>query len=230
MTSIEERYQGVCDQVKSISENCGRLHDEVTLLAVSKTFPADDIKKLAAIGCYQFAESYVQEACEKVDALSDLNLTWHFVGPVQSNKTRDIATRFDWMHSLDRLKIAKRLDEQRPESLEALNVCIQVNISEDPNKSGILLSEVESFASELEKFSKLTLRGLMAVPALGLEPDELHNQFRQLYEKQQLLAKSYAHCDTLSLGMSGDMEQAIKAGSTMVRVGSAIFGQRHKKL
>lgn len=229
MTSIEDRYKQVCDQIKRILENNGRGSDEVTLLAVSKTFPAEDIRKLAAIGCFQFAESYVQEACEKVDALADLNLTWHFVGPVQSNKTRDIAARFDWMHSLDRLKIAQRLDEQRPDELGPLNVCIQVNISEDPNKSGILLSEVEQFATELETFSKLTLRGLMAVPALGLAPSVLKAQFRQLYEKQQQLSKKYPQCDTLSLGMSDDMEQAIIAGSTMVRVGSAIFGKRQKK-
>jgi len=229
MTSIEDRYHVVCDQVKTISKRCGRDQDEVMLLAVSKMFPADDIKKLAAIGCHQFAESYVQEACEKVDALSDLNITWHFIGPVQSNKTKDIATRFQWLHSLDRLKIARRLEEQRPDSLAPLNLCIQVNISEDPNKSGILLSEVDAFAAELETFSKLTLRGLMAVPALGLEVGELNSQFRQLSDKQQQLAKKYPQCDTLSLGMSADMKEAIEAGSTMVRVGSAIFGQRQKK-
>lgn len=230
MNNIEKRYTEICEKVNKIAQQNNRNPSDVTLLAVSKTYPASEIRKVAALGCQEFAESYIQEASEKIDSMTDLELNWHFIGPIQSNKTKDIANRFSWLHSLDRLKIAKRLQDQRSDDLPPLNVCIQVNVSNDPNKSGILLSEVSGFAQQLETFSKLTLRGLMAVPALNLSSTELESQFSRLNDSLKTLKTIYPDCDTLSLGMSADMDTAIRCGSTMVRIGSAIFGQRTKKV
>ncbi len=203
-----------------------RLPEAVTLLAVSKTVSAADIRAVADAGCRQFAENYVQEALTKIAALHDLPLIWHFIGPLQSNKTQDIATHFDWVHSVDRLKIAQRLNAQRPEHCAPLQICIQVNISEDPQKSGVLLSEVEDFAKTLTGFERLQLRGLMAIPAVGLSEPALRTQYGALKAKQEYLQLRFPQCDTLSMGMSDDMETAIACGATMVRVGTAIFGKR----
>lgn len=227
--SIEERYQDICDQISTLSRQFHRGDNDVCLLPVSKTFPVADIRKLLELGCFRFGENYVQEACAKVDELNDEQIEWHFIGPLQSNKTRDIAQRFHWVQTLDRLKIAQRLNDQRPDDLPPLNVCIQVNISLDPNKAGIPLDEVSEFARHLQQLSRLKLRGLMAIPARDLAADELKSQFSQMRSALDRLKEIDSACDTLSMGMSGDMAEAIEAGSTMVRVGSAIFGERTQK-
>lgn len=226
MNNIAERYHDIRTKVHNVALHHQRLPEEVTLLAVSKTISAVDVRLVADAGCQQFAENYVQEAVAKIKALSDLSLIWHFIGPIQSNKTQDIATHFDWVHSIDRIKIAKRLNAQRPEHCAPLQVCIQVNISNDPQKSGVALSDVDDFARALAPYSRIQLRGLMAIPAAGLPDAVLQQQFFALKTKQQTLQQLYPRCDMLSLGMSDDMELAVACGSTMVRIGTAIFGKR----
>ena len=197
-------------------------------MAVSKTFPAEAIRDAHAHGQTEFGESYLQEALQKMDALADLraSITWHFIGPVQSNKTRPIAERFDWIHSVDRLKIAERLSAQRPDDLAPLNVCIQVNISGETTKSGLATEAVRALANDIAKLPRLRLRGLMAIPEpVGTleQQREPHHQLHTLFE--QLRADGHA-LDTLSMGMSGDLEAAVLEGATIVRVGTAVFGGR----
>jgi pyridoxal phosphate enzyme (YggS family) len=212
--------------------------EDIQLLAVSKTFPALAIEEAMHAGQTAFGENYVQEGLEKIQQLAKLRpwLEWHFIGPLQSNKTRDVAEHFDWVHSIDRLKIAERLSSQRGEfpELGELQVCIQINVSEEESKSGIALEEVESLCNAVAKLPNLVLRGLMAIPA----PSEDVNQQRQAFAAIRecfigIKAKhsndvGYDFFDTLSMGMSDDMEAAIAEGSTMVRIGSAIFGKRDK--
>ena len=212
--------------------------EDIQLLAVSKTFPALAIEEAMHAGQTAFGENYVQEGVEKIQQLAKLRpwLEWHFIGPLQSNKTRDVAEHFDWVHSIDRLKIAERLSSQRGEfpELGELQVCIQINVSEEESKSGIALEEVESLCNAVAKLPNLVLRGLMAIPA----PSEDVNQQRQAFAAIRecfigIKAKhsndiGYDFFDTLSMGMSDDMEAAIAEGSTMVRIGSAIFGKRDK--
>ena len=212
--------------------------EDIQLLAVSKTFPALAIEEAMHAGQIAFGENYVQEGVEKIQQLAKLRpwLEWHFIGPLQSNKTRDVAEHFDWVHSIDRLKIAERLSSQRGEfpELGELQVCIQINVSEEESKSGIALEEVESLCNAVAKLPNLVLRGLMAIPA----PSEDVNQQRQAFAAIRecfirIKAKhsndvGYDFFDTLSMGMSDDMEAAIAEGSTMVRIGSAIFGKRDK--
>jgi len=205
----------------------------VTLIAVSKTFPAQDVLALARWGQRHFGENYVQEALAKADAVRaaepGLPLAWHFIGPIQSNKTRPIAEHFDWVQSVERLKIAQRLSEQRPDRLPPLNVLLQVNISGEASKSGVPPGDVESLAREVARLPGLRLRGLMAIP----EPDsDAARQraplaaMRTLFER--LRAAGFA-IDTLSMGMSADLESAVLEGSTMVRIGTAIFGERERR-
>ena len=227
MNNIAERYRNVRDQVSLLAKEAGRSPETVKLLPVSKTFTAEQIRQVYESGARAFGESYIQEALQKIAALQDLDISWHFIGPLQSNKTRDVARNFDWLHSLDRLKIARRLNEQRPEHFEPLNVCIQVNISADPAKSGIDINDVAGFADQLQSLAAIRLRGLMAVPAVGLNTEELKRQYAFLAQKFYQLQQRYSSCDTLSLGMSSDMAEAIACGSTLVRVGSGIFGERH---
>jgi len=211
-----------------IAEACvaaGRAPDAVRLLVVSKTFPGAAVREAFAAGARAFGENYVQEGLAKVEELADLRsqLEWHLIGPLQSNKTRLVAEQFDWVHSVDRLKIAERLSEQRPPGLPPLNVCLQVNISGEASKSGLLPAEVAPLARQVAALPRLKLRGLMAIPEPGPEADEQHRAMAALYAS--LLAEGLA-LDTLSLGMSADLEAAIAAGSTMVRIGTAIFGAR----
>lgn len=199
---------------------------DVALLAVSKTFDADAVREAAACGQRAFGENYIQEAVEKIALLADLGLEWHCIGPVQSNKTRLVAQNFDWVHTIDRLKIAQRLSEQRPPSMAPLNCCLQVNIDGGATKSGLAPEEVATLAREVMALPGLRLRGLMTLPEPADRVEDqltVHRRARALFDT---LRAQGLPLDTLSMGMSGDMEAAIAAGSTMVRVGTALFGRR----
>ena len=203
--------------------------DSVTLLAVSKTFDAAAVREAATAGQRAFGENYVQEALDKITALADLRaaLEWHLIGPLQSNKTRVVAEGFDWVHSVDRLKIAQRLSEQRPAHLPPLQVCLQVNISGEASKSGLAVAEVASVAAEVARLPRLRLRGLMAIPEPAADSQAQRAPHRAL--RELLAAVNAQHglaLDTLSMGMSADLEAAVLEGATIVRVGSAIFGAR----
>jgi PLP dependent protein len=228
--TLAERLVSVHQCVETIVNKSNRKLTPVKLLAVSKTFPSSDIELAYQTGQREFGENYVQEVQEKTETLAQLtDIVWHFIGPLQSNKTKYIAEKCHWLHTLERLKIAQRLNTQRPASMPTLQVLIQVNISEDENKSGILLDEVNDFAQQLQNLEQLELRGLMAIPAKGLSELELSKQYQSLKNKQLELQKTYAQCDQLSIGMSGDMEIAIESGATIVRIGTAIFGKRELK-
>ena len=198
----------------------------VELLAVSKKHPAESIRHVFEQGQRAFGENYVQEACEKQLLLSDLAIQWHFIGPIQSNKTRQIAEHFDWVHSVDRLKVADRLSRQRPDSLPPLNICLQVNIDNEPTKSGFSPHEIIDVANTIARLPSIQLRGLMAIPAPCEHYQGQLEVFRQVQGLFAQLQTSVEGADTLSMGMSGDMEAAIEAGSTMVRVGTGVFGAR----
>lgn len=224
--TIAERIVRIRTQIQELEQRYQRPPDSVALMAVSKTFPASAIREAASTGQCHFGENYVQELAEKVEQLADLPIEWHFIGPLQSNKTKIIAEHVNWVHSVDREKIARRLNDQRPSSLSPLNVCIQVNISEEPQKAGVLPDQLATLATFISSQPQLRLRGLMAIPAASQNfAEQLANfkSMRQLFDKTRA---HYPELDTLSMGMSGDMEAAIAAGSTMVRIGSAIFGQR----
>jgi pyridoxal phosphate enzyme (YggS family) len=201
------------------------------LLAVSKTFPAEAVLEAAASGQRAFGENYLQEGIDKIaavaKALPDTPLEWHFIGPIQSNKTRPIAAHFDWVHTVERLKIAQRLSEQRPPELGPLNICLQVNISGEASKSGLQPEEVPALAQAVSALPNLRLRGLMAIPEPQDDPALLRLPFARLRALAQDIVGSGIHLDTLSMGMSGDMRAAILEGASIVRVGSAIFGARH---
>ena len=229
MNDIAHNLAQVRDKISAAASRCGRLSEEVTLLAVSKTKPASAVEEAMAAGQRAFGENYVQEGVEKIRFFQDKGITdlqWHFIGPLQSNKSRLVAEHFDWCHTVDRLKIATRLSEQRPVHLPPLNVLIQVNISDEQSKSGIEPEAVDALAAEVSALPNLCLRGLMAIPAPETEYDK---QFAVAQQMAVAFARLKTHCptvDTLSLGMSDDMEAAIAAGSTMVRIGTAIFGAR----
>jgi pyridoxal phosphate enzyme (YggS family) len=201
-------------------------NSDIVVLAVSKTRPAGDIRAVHALGLSDFGESYLQEALPKVEALQDLDLTWHFIGPIQSNKTREIAAHFDWVHSVHREKIARRLHEQRPEGLPPLQVCLQVNISGEDSKSGVTTEALPELAQAVLGMPRLQLRGLMAIPAAATVFSEQRAAFCRLREAFEQLRTLAPSMDTLSMGMSADLEAAILEGATMVRVGTAIFGPR----
>ena len=212
--------------------------EDIQLLAVSKTFPALAVEEAMHAGQTAFGENYVQEGVEKIQQLAKLRpwLEWHFIGPLQSNKTRDVAEHFDWVHSIDRLKIAERLSSQRGEfpDLGDLQVCVQINVSAEESKSGLALEEVEALCDEVAKLPNLVLRGLMAIPAPSEDIDQQRQAFAAVRECFAGIKLKHSHdlgydfFDTLSMGMSDDMEAAITEGSTMVRIGSAIFGKRDK--
>lgn len=233
MFSIADNLQNVRQDIKKAEQAAGREPDVVKLLAVSKKQSPEKLVQAIEAGQRCFGENYVSEAVEKQDALSRIlpeadfdALEWHYIGPVQSNKTRLIAERFDWVHSLDRLKIAKRLSDQRPEAAGALNICIQVNIDDEESKSGLGLDQVDILAEHIVTLESLRLRGLMAIPKAAQAPEQSARAFATLAEAFRRLQQRYASVDTLSMGMSGDFEQAILQGSTMVRVGTRLFGAR----
>lgn len=225
MSELQERYQHVQSQMRHALHIAGRPKDSVCLLAVSKTKPAEDVASLYALGQRHFAENYLQEALIKQQLLAAFNITWHFIGPIQSNKTRPIAQYFDWVHSVDRLKVAQRLSEQRPEDRPPLNVCLQVNISGEPTKSGVALTELAELVEAVSVLPRLRLRGVMAIP----EPEDSYHQQRQPYRQlyQAVQALQIAKLDSFSYGMSSDLKAAIMEGATMVRIGTALFGERH---
>lgn len=204
----------------------GRPADAARLIAVSKTFPADAVRAAYAAGARAFGENYVQELVEKAEALAELAIEWHFIGPLQSNKTRPVAERAHWVHSIDRLKIAERLAEQRPPQLPTLNVCIQVNVSGEASKSGVAPADAEQLARQVAALPNLRLRGLMCIPEPSQDALRLAGQFAQLRELLERLNEAGLALDTLSMGMSADLELAVAEGATLVRVGTAIFGAR----
>lgn len=226
MTTIADNLQQVRDRIAQACLQAARPPGEVALLAVSKTYGADAVRQAYAAGQTAFGENYIQEAVEKITALADLPLQWHCIGPVQSNKTRLVAAHFDWVHTVDRLKIAQRLSEQRPPQRPPLQVCIQVNVDGQDSKSGVAPQEALALAQQVAELPNLRLRGLMTIPAPA--PDfaaacAVHKRTRELWQSMQAAGLAL---DTLSMGMSGDLEAAVHSGSTMVRVGTAIFGAR----
>ena len=228
MTLIAENLQTVRERIERACQAAGRAPGSVHLLAVSKTFPADDVRQAHAAGQTAFGENYIQEGVDKIAALRDLPLQWHCIGPIQSNKTRLVAEHFDWVHSVDRLKIAQRLSEQRPAHLPPLQVCLQVNTDGGPTKSGVPPEQVLALAREVAALPRLVLRGLMTIPdpVDGFEAEvALHRRATALFE-QVRAELALPPFDTLSMGMTADLEAAIAAGSTLVRVGTAIFGRR----
>jgi pyridoxal phosphate enzyme (YggS family) len=227
--SLEVRLQTVKQRIDDAVARFGREPGSVTLLAVSKTRSSEEVQALAAAGVTRFGENYLQEALEKIGALQEIPLEWHFIGPIQSNKTRPIAEHFDWVHSVDRLKIAKRLSEQRPVELPPLNICLQVNISAEHSKSGITPESLRELAHQISELPRLRLRGLMAIPAAAEESDAQRRPFHRMHEAYEQLKADGMALDTLSMGMSQDLEAAIAEGATMVRIGTALFGPRPPK-
>lgn len=229
MNDIAHNLAQVRDKISAAATRCGRASEEITLLAVSKTKPASAIAEAIAAGHRAFGENYVQEGVDKILAFRErgnADLQWHFIGPLQSNKSRLVAEHFDWCHTIDRLRIATRLSDQRPIEMPTLNVLIQINISDENSKSGITLSELDALAADVAALPRLTLRGLMAIPAPESSYERQFAVAQQMAVAFEALKARYDTVDTLSLGMSDDMEAAIAAGSTMVRIGTAIFGAR----
>lgn len=226
MSGADERLAAVRARIAAAERRHGRAPGSVSLVAVSKTWPADTVRCLAEAGQRRFGESYLDEAVEKIERLRDLALEWHFIGPIQSNKTRGIAGHFSWVHGVDRLRIAARLSEQRPAELPPLQVCVQINISGEASKSGVPPEAASALIREIALLPRLTLRGLMAIPAPSAEPEQARAAFRRLGKLLSALREEWPTLDTLSMGMSDDLEAAIAEGATIVRVGSALFGQR----
>jgi pyridoxal phosphate enzyme (YggS family) len=226
MIIIASSLQAVKARIARAAQSVDRQPDEITLLVASKTHPAERVREAWLAGQTIFGENYLQEALEKMPALADLPIEWHFIGPIQSNKTRRIAENFSWVHSVDRVKIADRLAKDRPESLPALQICLQVNVSGEDSKSGVAPEELAQLAAHVVRLPRLKLRGLMAVPELTTATALQRSQFHMLWELFDRLKRDGYELDTLSMGMSEDMDIAIAEGATMVRVGTAIFGPR----
>ncbi|MNM59660.1 hypothetical protein D3C81_709190 [compost metagenome] len=223
MSTIADNLSTLAARISAAAEAAGRAPSDIRLLAVSKTKPAAAVREAFAAGVRDVGENYLQEALNKQGELTDLPLTWHFIGPIQSNKTRAIAEHFDWVHSVDRLKIAQRLSEQRPEGLTPLNICLQVNVSGEASKSGCTPEALPALASAIAALPRLKLRGLMAIP----EPtDDRAAQEAAFAQVRQLQDSLGLDLDTLSMGMSHDLEAAIAQGATWVRIGTALFGAR----
>jgi hypothetical protein len=225
MTSISNRLQDILATIQ-LAKLANHRTQSVNLLAVSKAQSALAIREAYAAGQKLFGENYLQEALDKQSQLADLAIEWHFIGPIQSNKTQLIAQHFNWVHSIDRLKIAQRLNDARPETLAPLQVCIQVNISNEESKSGVTQQELETLASAISKLPRLKLRGLMAIPEPSNDNNKQRIQFKQVRECYDALLEKGFTLDTLSIGMSDDYRIAIEEGATIVRIGSALFGAR----
>jgi pyridoxal phosphate enzyme (YggS family) len=226
MDTIENRLQAVKSRIAAACAAAGRDPRDIVLVAVSKTFPAAAVRAAHAAGQRDFGENHAQEAATKIEALADLALVWHFIGPIQSNKTRLVAERCAWVHSIDRLKIAERLSAQRPEALPPLQACIQVNVSGEATKSGVAPDEAPALARAVAALPRLRLRGLMTIPEPTDDPALQRRRFESLRALKDRLVGGGLALDTLSMGMSDDLEAAVAAGATMVRVGTAIFGVR----
>ena len=233
MVSIEKNITSVKQRIDQAVTQAGRDPKSLKLLAVSKTRPASDIEEAFIKGLSAFGENYLQEAIEKINSLATLGPEWHFIGPLQSNKTRQVAEHFDWVHSVDRIKIAKRLSEQRPDHLPPINICLQVNIDAEPSKSGVLPEDAIDLALIISDLPNIHLRGLMAIPKASSTLDAQRQPFRALRllkEQVNQQLDNSQKLDTLSMGMSGDIEAAILEGSTILRVGTDIFGPRANKI
>ena len=234
--SAEQRLARIQTRIRAAAASSRRDPESIILLAVGKTKPVDDLLALAEAGQRHFGENYVQEAMEKQQALASrhppLPLIWHFIGPIQSNKTRDLAACFQWVHTVDRIKIARRLQEQRPANLPPLNICLQVNISGEASKSGVPPDGVAELARQILSLDRLCLRGLMAIPAPETDPVRQRRPFAALHELLDTLKATWPTrpLDTLSMGMSADLEAAVAEGATLVRVGTALFGARAPKI
>ena len=230
MNTVQDNLLNIKNEIAEIAKKCERDPNTIQLIAVSKTKPAEQIMEAINTGQLAFGENYVQEGIEKIQYfkknMPNNDLIWHFIGPLQSNKSKLVAEHFDWMHTIDRLKIAQRLNDQRPKDMAKLNVLIQVNISQEASKSGVKPEEVADLVKQIVTLPNLNLRGLMAIPEIENDYDKQLNVFTKMQQLLQSLQKDYPFMDTLSMGMSGDMQAAIVAGSTMVRIGTAIFGAR----
>ncbi len=230
MSTIQQNLQAVRSRIDAATQRCHRASEDVTLLAVSKTKPIADLEEAISAGQRAFGENYVQEGVDKVKYFSKRSgsesLEWHFIGPLQSNKSRLVAENFHWIHTVDRARIALRLNDQRPEELAPLNVLIQINISDEESKSGITLAGLDELAAQIAALPRLCLRGLMAIPAPEADAARQLAVFQQMNQAFVTLKSQYPCVDTLSMGMTDDMDAAIAAGSTMVRIGTAIFGAR----
>ncbi|WP_025819877.1 YggS family pyridoxal phosphate-dependent enzyme [Shewanella marina] len=228
MTTISDRLLQAQQRIELAAKKSNREAGEITLLAVSKTKPISQIEAAYQAGQRKFGENYVQEGVDKITQMQTQypDIEWHFIGPLQSNKSKLIAEHFDWMHTLDRDKIAQRLASQRPSGMAPLNVCIQVNISQEQSKSGIAIDDIEQLADKISQMPQLNLRGLMAIPTATDDLTIQQHECQQLNNAFLKLKQRYPMLDTLSIGMSNDLEIAIANGSTMVRIGSAIFGAR----
>lgn len=227
MTKISTQLSAVQHRIQAACLAAGRPPAAVTLLAVSKTFGIDAVQAAFAAGQTLFGENYIQEAVQKIMALRHLPIEWHCIGPIQSNKTRLVAGHFDWVHTVDRLKIAQRLSEQRPADLAPLQVCIQVNVDGGPTKSGVVPADALALAQAVAHLPRLHLRGIMCIPEPAPDFVAACNLFKRATALFEALNAQGLALDTLSMGMSADLEAAIASGSTLVRVGSAIFGERH---
>ncbi|MDO1509642.1 MULTISPECIES: YggS family pyridoxal phosphate-dependent enzyme [unclassified Neisseria] len=227
MTSLQHNYQAVLSEIARTEAAAHRKPGGTKLVAVSKTFPASDIREVYAAGCRDFGENYIQEWYEKTRELADLpDIVWHVIGDIQSNKTKYVAERAHWVHTVGRLKTAQRLSTQRPSEMPPLQVCIEVNIAAEPNKHGVAPEEAVALAVEVAKLANIQVRGLMCVAKAGSSAEELRRQFGRMRQLLTDLNNAGIAADVLSIGMSADMEIAVECGATHVRVGSAIFGRR----
>jgi pyridoxal phosphate enzyme (YggS family) len=225
---ILQNVTKLTNRVRLAAQKSQRSPQDISIVAASKTRSAEIIEQAFEAGLTHFGENYLQESLEKIEQLRALKIVWHFIGPIQSNKTRSIAENFDWVHSVDRAKVARRLSAQRPDNLLPLQLCLQVNISQEPSKSGVLVQELPELMQEISELRNIQLRGLMAIPAATADTHQqllAFGQMRELLESVQAMSSTM---DTLSMGMSGDLEVAIAQGSTLIRVGSDIFGPRDR--
>ena len=226
MITIAENIERLSDRLRRLERQYEHSATGVKLLAVSKRHPVESIVAANKAGIEDFGENYLQEALEKIQLLSSTRVNWHFIGPIQSNKTKAIAKNFQWVHSIDRSKIAQRLSDQREHSQSKLNICVQIKLSQETSKSGVELGEAEALCDAVEALPNLQLRGLMAIPAAEPDLDSQRLAFRALAQEYSRLKPRYAQFDTLSMGMSNDFEAAIAEGSTLIRIGTGIFGPR----
>ena len=224
--NLPERVGAIRARIAAAASSAGRNVDSVTLVAVTKAHPAQIVRSAAALGLSDFGESYLAEASGKLEALADLPLSWHFIGRLQANKTREVAERFAWVHGIDRIRIAERLAAQRPYHSPPLNVCIQVNLGDEPSKGGVAVEEAPTLVCAVSALPRLVLRGLMCIPPRESDPARQRGWFTQLRNLEARLNEGGARLDTLSMGMSEDFEAAILEGATMVRIGTALFGPR----
>jgi len=223
---LKQRFDSVHQRVRKAELASGRPAGKTKIVAVSKTQSADAVRKLYAFGQRDFAESYLQEALPKIESLKDLDITWHYIGRIQTNKTRDIARYFDWVQSVDREKIGRRLSEQRPAGMPDLNICIQINISREAGKAGVPQDQVDQLAAALDTMDHIVLRGLMAIPERARHREGRSDSHAGMCSIYRALQRQGRQLDTLSMGMSDDLEIAIENGSTLVRIGTALFGTR----